>query len=139
MGGLFLEPDNFLPANPMVTPLEISPVWYMTPFYAMLRAVPNKLLGLMTMAGALALMFVLPWLDRSRVRSIRYKGTYSKIAIVVFVICFMGLGYLGHEGVTTLRTMMARIFTLGYYGFFLLMPFYTAREKTKPLPERVTE
>jgi ubiquinol-cytochrome c reductase cytochrome b subunit len=138
MGGLFLEPDNFVPANPMVTPPEIAPVWYMTPFYAMLRAVPNKLLGLSIMAGAIALMFVLPWLDRSKVRSIRYKGTCSKIAIIVFVICFMGLGYLGHEAVSPLRTMLARIFTLGYFGFFLLMPIYTSIEKTKPLPERVT-
>lgn len=138
MGGLFLEPDNFIPANPMVTPPEISPVWYMTPFYAMLRAVPNKFLGLVTMAAGIAIMFVLPWLDRSKVKSIRYKGTYSKIAIVVFVICFMGLGYLGHEGVSYLRTMMARIFTLGYFGFFLLMPFYTSYEKTKRVPERVT-
>lgn len=138
MGGIFIEPDNFIQANPMVTPLEISPVWYMTPFYAMLRAVPNKLFGVMTMAGAIALMFVLPWLDRSRVRSIRYKGGYSKIAIAIFVICFMGLGYLGHEGVTPLRTMMSRIFTLGYFGFFLLMPIYSSMEKTKPLPERVT-
>jgi ubiquinol-cytochrome c reductase cytochrome b subunit len=80
----------------------------------------------------------LPWLDRSRVRSIRYKGNYSKIAIVIFVISFMGLGYLGHEGVSSLRTLMARIFTIGYFGFFLLMPFYSSREKTKPLPERVT-
>ncbi len=139
MGGLFLEPDNFIPANPFKTPLEISPVWYMTPFYAMLRAVPNKLLGLCAMAGAIALMFVLPWLDRSKVRSIRYKGVYSKIALVVFVICFMGLGYLGHEGVSPLRTILARILTVGYYGFFLLMPFYSAMEKTKPVPERVTE
>lgn len=137
--GLFIEPDNSIVANPMVTPPEISPVWYMTPFYAMLRAVPNKLLGLVTMAGAIALMFVLPWLDRSRVRSIRYKGTLSKIAIVIFVVSFMGLGYLGHEGVSPLRTFMARLLTIGYYGFFLLMPFYTAYEKTKPLPERVTE
>jgi len=138
LGGLFLEPDNFIPANPMVTPPEISPVWYMTPFYAMLRAVPNKLLGLMTMAAGVAIMFVLPWLDRSKVRSIRYKGTYSKIAILVFVVCFMGLGYLGHEGVSPLRTMMARVFTIGYFGFFLLMPFYSSRENTKQLPERVT-
>jgi ubiquinol-cytochrome c reductase cytochrome b subunit len=138
MGGLFLEPDNFVQANPMVTPPEIAPVWYMTPFYAMLRAVPNKLLGLSIMAGAIALMFVLPWLDRSKVRSIRYKGTYSKIAIVVFVICFMGLGYLGHEAVSPLRTTLARLFTLGYFGFFLLMPIYSSIEKTKPLPERVT-
>jgi len=138
VGGLFLENDNFIKANPMVTPLEISPVWYMTPFYAMLRAVPNKLLGLMTMAGAMALMFVLPWLDRSPVRSIRYKGTLSKIGIVVFVICFVGLGYLGHEGVSSLRTLMARVFTIGYYAFFLLMPFYTSFETTKRLPERVS-
>ncbi len=138
MGGLFLEPDNFIPANPMVTPPEISPVWYMTPFYAMLRAVPNKLFGVITMAAAIALMFVLPWLDRSRVRSIRYKGKLSKIAITVFVVCFIGLGYLGHEAVSPIRTLLSRLFTLGYFGFFLLMPFYTAYESTKPLPERVT-
>jgi ubiquinol-cytochrome c reductase cytochrome b subunit len=138
MGGLFLEPDNFLPANPLQTPAEISPVWYMTPFYAMLRAVPNKLLGLVTMAAGIAIMFVLPWLDRSRVRSIRYKGIGSKIAIVIFVISFIGLGYLGHEAVSPLRTMMARLLTITYFGFFLLMPFYTSMEKTKTLPERVT-
>lgn len=138
MGGLFIEPDNFVAANPMVTPPEISPVWYMTPFYAMLRAVPNKFLGLVVMAGAIALMFVLPWLDRSRVRSIRYKGIYSKVAILVFVVCFIGLGYLGHEGVSSLRTLMARVLTFGYYAFFLLMPIYTSKEKTKHLPERVT-
>lgn len=139
MGGLFLEPDNFLAANPMVTPPEISPVWYMTPFYAMLRAVPQKFLGLVVMASAIALMFVLPWLDRSRVRSIRYKGMLSKIAIVAFVISFMGLGYLGHEAVSPLRTWMARLFTFTYFAFFLLMPFYTKFETTKRLPERVTE
>ena len=137
-GGLFLEADNFIPANPLQTPAEISPVWYMTPFYAMLRAVPNKLMGLCTMAAAIAVMFVLPWLDRSPVRSIRYKGTLSKIGIVVFVISFIGLGYLGHEAVSPLRTMMSRILTVGYFGFFLLMPFYTRMEKTKPLPARVT-
>lgn len=138
LGGLFLEPDNSIPANPMLTPPEISPVWYMTPFYAMLRAIPNKLFGLMTMAAGIAIMFVLPWLDRSPVRSIRYKGTLSKIAIVIFVISFMGLGYLGHESVSVLRTYMARIFTIAYFGFFLLMPFYSKFEKTKHLPERVT-
>lgn len=138
MGGYFLEPDNFIPANPLQTPNEIAPLWYMTPFYAMLRAVPNKLLGVIVMAASIAIMFVLPWLDRSRVRSIRYKGTYSKIALVVFVISFIVLGYLGHEGVTYWRTFFARIFTVTYFGFFLLMPFYTSIEKTKPLPERVT-
>jgi ubiquinol-cytochrome c reductase cytochrome b subunit len=139
MGGLFIEPDNFIMANPLQTPDEIAPVWYMTPFYAMLRAVPNKLLGLMAMAAGIAIMFVLPWLDRSPVRSIRYKGTLSKVAIVIFVISFCGLGYLGGEAVTTTRTMMARVFTLTYFAFFLLMPFYSRMEKTKRLPERVTE
>jgi ubiquinol-cytochrome c reductase cytochrome b subunit len=136
-GGLFLEPDNAIPANPLQTPLEISPVWYMTPFYAMLRAVPNKLFGLITMASAIALMFVLPWLDRSPVKSIRYKGSWSKIAIVLFVISFIGLGYLGHEPVSALRTLLARLLTVTYFGFFILMPFYTAYEKTKTLPDRI--
>ena len=110
----------------------------MTPFYAMLRAIPNKLLGLMTMAAGIAIMFVLPWLDRSKVRSIPYKGYYSKVAIVIFVICFIGLGYLGSQGVSPLRTLLARVFTFGYFAFFLLMPFYSSLEQTKPLPERVT-
>src|SRR3990167_6477216 len=139
MGGYFIEPDNFIVANPMVTPTEIAPVWYMTPFYAMLRAIPNKLLGLIAMAAGIAIMFVLPWLDRSRVRSIRYKGILSKIAVVIFVISFIGLGYLGSEPVSTVRTLLARIFTITYFAFFLLMPIYTLMEKTKPLPERVTE
>lgn len=139
MGGIFLEPDNSIMANPLVTPPEISPVWYMTPFYAMLRAIPNKLFGLIVMASAIALMFVLPWLDRSPVRSIRYKGSLSKIAIAVFVISFVGLAYLGHEAVSPLRTLMSRLLTFTYFAFFLLMPFYTKMEKTKRLPERVTE
>ena len=139
MNGLFLEPDNSMLANALVTPPEISPAWYMTPFYAMLRAIPNKLLGVIVMAAAIALMFVLPWLDRSRVRSIRYKGWMSKLAIVAFVVSFVGLGYLGHEGVSPLRTIMSRLLTFLYFAFFLLMPFYTRLETTKRLPERVTE
>ncbi len=138
MGGLFLEAENYLPADPLHTPEHIAPVWYMTPFYAILRAVPNKLLGLMAMAAAIAFMFVLPWLDRSPVRSIRYKGVLSKIAILVFVICFIGLGYLGIRPVSPLRSLMAQIFSVGYFLFFLLMPIYTSREKTKLVPERVT-
>lgn len=139
MGGFFLEPDNFLPANPMKTPEHIAPVWYMTPFYAILRAVPDKFLGLLAMAAAIALMFVLPWLDRSKVRSIRYKGIYSKIAIVVFVLCFIGLGYLGVQPVSPLRSFLAQVYSIGYFAFFLLMPFYSRYEQTKPLPERLTE
>lgn len=138
MGGFFLEPENFMQANSMQTPEHIAPVWYMTPFYAILRAVPDKFLGLLAMAAAIALMFILPWLDRSPVRSIRYKGNGSKLAIIIFVICFVGLGYLGIEPVTPLRSLLARIYSLGYFAFFLLMPFYTAYEKTQPAPERVT-
>jgi ubiquinol-cytochrome c reductase cytochrome b subunit len=138
-GGLFLEQENYLPANPLQTPEHITPAWYMTPFYAILRAVPNKLLGVIAMAAAIAFMFVLPWLDRSRVRSIRYKGIYSKVAITIFTICFIGLGYLGHEPVSPLYTFLARLFTFIYFAFFILMPFYTAKEKTHPVPERLTK
>jgi ubiquinol-cytochrome c reductase cytochrome b subunit len=137
-GGYFLEPDNYTPANPLLTPAHIAPVWYMTPFYAILRAVPNKLLGLFAMASAIALMFVLPWLDRSRVRSIRYKGVWSKIAIVVFVISFIGLGYIGIQPVSPLRSMLARVYAVGYFAFFLLMPVYTSLEKVNRIPERLT-
>ena len=139
MGGYFLEPDNYVPANPLQTPEHIAPVWYMTPFYAILRAVPNKFLGLMAMAAAIALMFVLPWLDRSRVRSIRYKGVWSKLAIALFVVSFTGLGYLGIEPVSPLRSFMAQVFSVGYFLFFLAMPIYTAYEKTTLPPERATQ
>ena len=138
MGGYFLEPDNDVPANPLVTPEHIAPVWYMTPFYAILRAVPNKLLGLVAMAAAIAFLFILPWLDRSRVKSIRYKGVWSKYAITLFVICFIGLGYLGSQTVSDIRTLLAQFFTAGYFLFFILMPIYTRYEKTKPLPEHLT-
>lgn len=138
MGGYFLENNNFIPANPLQTPEHIAPVWYMTPFYAILRAVPNKFLGLVAMASAIGLMFVLPWLDRSRVRSIRYKGYLSKIAITIFVISFTGLGYLGIQPVSPLRATLAEIFSVGYFAFFLLMPFYTRCEKTTEPPEFFT-
>lgn len=138
VNGLFLEHDNFVLANPLQTPEHIAPVWYMTPFYAILRAIPDKLLGLAAMASAIALMFVLPWLDRSRVRSIRYKGIWSKIAIVVFVICFVGLGYVGIQPVSPVLAVLAQVFSAGYFLFFLTMPIYTSLEKTKPVPERLT-
>jgi len=138
MNGLFIEPDNYVPADNMQTPEHIAPVWYMTPFYAILRAIPNKLFGLILMALSIAIMFVLPWLDKSPVRSIRYKGNLSKIAITVFVICFVGLGYLGTQPVSVLYTYLARLFTVGYFVFFLLMPFYTRYEKPHPLPEHLT-
>ena len=138
MGGYFLEPSNFIQADPLQTPTYIAPVWYLTPYYAMLRAIPNKLSGVLVLYSSVLILFFLPWLDRSPVRSIRYKGLYSHIAITIFVISFLMLMYLGSEIVTPTRIFLARIFTLCYFLFFLLMPFYTQYENTKHVPERVT-
>lgn len=137
-GGFFLEPPNFEAANSLKTPEHIAPVWYYTPFYAILRAVPSKLGGVIAMGGAIAFLFLIPWLDRSPVRSIRYKGILSKIALTIFAISFLVLGYLGATPATPTATILARIFTILYFLFFLLMPFYTAIEKCKQPPERVT-
>jgi len=138
MGGYFLEKPNFEPANPLKTPDHIAPVWYFTPYYAMLRAVPDAFLGVVVMGAAIAILFVLPWLDRSPVKSIRYKGVISKIALFSLVVSFIILGYLGVVVATPERTMWARILTAVYFGFFILMPWYTKIEKTKPVPKRVT-
>lgn len=137
-GGYFLERPNFEPANALKTPEHIAPVWYYTPFYAILRAVPNKLGGVIAMGGAIAFLFVLPWLDKSPVKSIRYKGILSKVALTIFVISFLGLGYLGATPATETATIAARILTILYFLFFLLMPIYTAIETCKQPPERVT-
>lgn len=137
MHGYFLEYANFAQANPLVTPAHIAPPWYLAPFYSMLRAVPNKLAGVCAAAGALALLFVLPWLDRSPVRSIRYRGIYSKIAICILVISFSGLGLLGVIHLTPTRLNAARILMILFYAVFLLMPFYTCHEKTKVPPKRL--
>ncbi len=139
MGGYFLEHANFIPANPLATPEHIAPVWYFTPFYAILRAIPDKFAGVIAMGGAICILFVLPWLDRSPVKSIRYRGGIYKKAILLFVISFVGLGYLGMQAPTATATIMARICTAVYFGFFLLMPIYTRWEKTKPIPKRLTE
>ncbi|MFW9605631.1 MAG: cytochrome b [Pseudomonas sp.] len=138
MGGYFLEKPNFEPANPFKTPAHIAPVWYFTPFYAILRAVPDKLLGVIAMGGAIAVLFVLPWLDRSPVRSMRYKGWMSKVWLAIFVVSFVILGVLGVLAPTPGRTLLSQICTILYFAFFILMPFYTRMEKTKPVPERVT-
>ncbi len=138
MGGYFLEAPNFEAANPLKTPEHIAPVWYMTPFYAILRAIPDKLGGVLAMGGAIALLFVLPWLDRCEVKSIRYRGWSYKLALGVFVVSFIALGYLGANVPTPATTIAARLFTALYFLFFLLMPIYTTFEKTKPVPERLT-
>jgi ubiquinol-cytochrome c reductase cytochrome b subunit len=136
--GLFLEAPNFIPANPLQTPEHIAPVWYMTPYYAILRAIPNKLMGVVAMASSILILFFLPWLDRSPVRSIRYKGWLYKSAIGLFVISFIGLGYLGMNEPTPIKVILARLFAGIYFGFFILMPIYTKLDKTKPEPSRVT-
>lgn len=138
MGGYFLEKPNFEQANAFKTPEHIAPVWYFTPFYAILRAVPDKLFGVIAMGAAIAVLFVLPWLDRSPVRSMRYKGWLSKIWLLVFCVSFVILGVLGVLAPTPGRTLLSQLCTVLYFAYFLLMPFYTRLEKTKPVPERVT-
>jgi len=144
-GGYLIEHPNYEPADPLKTPELIAPVWYYTPYYSMLRAatfplfgMTAKFWGLVVMAGAIAILFVLPWLDKSPVRSMRYKGMGSKIMLGLFVISFFILGYLGTVHPTPGRTIVAQICTAIYFAFFLLMPWYTSVEKTKPEPERVT-
>jgi|TARA_B100001250_G_scaffold72479_1_gene58865 ubiquinol-cytochrome c reductase cytochrome b subunit len=137
MGGYFLEHANFDPADSLKTPEHIAPVWYFTPFYAMLRAVPDKLLGVILMGTAIILPFFLPWLDRCKVKSIRYRGIIYKIALTLFVISFIALGYLGLQVATVTYTFLARVFSVIYISFFILMPVYTSFEKTKEVPERV--
>ncbi len=138
MGGYFLEHANFIPADPLKTPEHIAPVWYFTPFYAILRAIPDKFAGVIGMGGAIVVLFLLPWLDRSPIKSIRYRGGLYKKALLMFVICFIGLGYLGTQPATPTATTFARIFTAIYFGFFLLMPLYTRWEKGKTEPTRLT-
>ena len=138
MGGFFLEKPNFEQANAFKTPEHIAPVWYFTPFYAILRAVPDKLMGVVAMGASIALLFVLPWLDRSPVRSMRYKGWMSKLWLWIFCISFVILGYMGVQQPTPTFTLISQICTVLYFLYFILMPFYTSMEKTKPVPERVT-
>ena len=136
-GGYFIEMANFQEANPLVTPEHIAPVWYYAPFYTMLRAIPDPLGGLIVMAAAVAIFFVVPWLDRSKVASIRYKGIFSKIALTMFGVSFLTLGYLGTVGVTEIRKTMSVICTIIYFAYFLLMPIYTKYEATKEVPKRL--
>ena len=145
MGGYFLEANNFIPADSMKTPLHIAPVWYFTPYYSILRAntvnflwQPAKLWGVIFMGLGVLIFFLLPWLDRSPVKSIRYRGPLYKIALGIFVVAFLVLGYLGVLPPTPTRTAVAQVFTVVYFLFFLLMPIYTKLDKTRPVPDRVT-
>ncbi len=153
-GGYFLEYNNFIPADPLKTPPHIAPVWYFTPFYSILRAVPpmfnSQFPGVIAMGVSTLIFFLLPWLDRSPVKSIRYKGPLFRAALTTFVIVFLILGYLGTEptnvwgqfgawlGNADRATVVARIGTAIYFLFFLLMPWYSKIDKCKPEPGRVT-
>jgi ubiquinol-cytochrome c reductase cytochrome b subunit len=139
-GGLFLEHDNFIEANRLVTPEHIKPTWYYTSFYAMLRVVPNKLAGVITMFSAILVLFFLPWLDRGKVKSWRYRGTGFRVALFVLGICFVWLGKIGSgPGTDPLETIIGRCLTAAYFGFFIFLWVYTAFgfERTKAVPERV--
>lgn len=143
MGGYFLEYANFEQANNLKTPDHIAPVWYYTPYYAMLRAIPSPFWGFMVMAAAIAIFFVLPWLDRSPVRSWRYKGWITHFWLYTFAFTFLFLGYLGAKpaDINILGmggTMWARIFTVVYFAFFGTMYWWSKYDKTYPVPERVT-
>jgi len=142
MGGYFLEGNNFVPADPMKTPEHIAPVWYFTPYYAILRAVPpmfgSQFPGVVAMGAATMIFFFLPWLDRGKVKSIRYRGPIYKTFLALFVISFIGLGWLGLMPATPLYTWIARVLSVVYFAFFLLMPWYTSIDKCKDEPDRVT-
>ncbi|RLA08554.1 MAG: cytochrome b [Gammaproteobacteria bacterium] len=138
MGGYFIEHANFIPANPMATPEHIAPLWYFTPFYAILRAVPDKFMGVVAMGAAIMILFALPWIDRGKVLSIRYRSVAYKVLIAIFVISFFVLGYLGMQPATATMTLIAQIASIAYFGFFIALFFISKNEKTGEVPKRVT-
>jgi ubiquinol-cytochrome c reductase cytochrome b subunit len=154
MGGYFLEHNNFIPADPLKTPDHIAPVWYFTPFYSILRAIPplfgSQFPGVLAMGAAVLILLFLPWLDRAKVRSVRYRGNLYKSSLVLFVISFFVLGYLGVKptnvwgslgpffGDVETAVVVARVCTIFYFAFFILMPLITKFDKTKPLPKNLT-
>ena len=144
-GGYFLEYNNFFPADPLKTPLHIAPVWYFTPFYSILRSVvwpifglEAKFWGVVAMGASVMIIALLPWLDRSPVKSIRYRGPIYKGFLTAFVIAFLTLGYLGTQPPSELGQILSQMCSLVYFAFFLLMPWYSKIDKCKPEPERVT-
>ena len=185
LGGYFLEYNNFIPADPLTTPLHIAPVWYFTPYYSMLRAVTSQMIyvfiavvllaalmavvkvkmaaplklgvlgaavvasglllsidakfwGVVIMGGAVVIMFFLPWLDNSKAKSIRYRPSWNKWLYVVFVINFFILGYLGVKPPSPVGELVSQVGTMIYFGFFLLMPWWSRIGESKPVPTRVT-
>ena len=144
MGGYFLEYNNFIPADPLKTPAHIAPVWYFTPFYSILRAITFPFLGLdakfwgvVAMGGAVVILFFLPWLDKSKVKSIRYRPALHKWIYAVFVINFIVLGYLGVKPPSDIGQIVSQIGTLYYFLFFLAMPWWSKLGTFNPEPDRV--
>jgi ubiquinol-cytochrome c reductase cytochrome b subunit len=184
-GGYFLEYNNFIPADPLKTPLHIAPVWYFTPFYSMLRATNDlminvlvgivalataltllrgrfggkgkvalavvalvaigllktfdaKFWGVVVMGGAVVILFFLPWLDHSLAKSMRYRPGWHKAVLGVFVFFFLVLGYLGSQPPSEAGNYVSQLGTLLYFGFFLLMPWWSRMGTFKPVPDRVT-
>jgi len=136
--GLFMESPNFEPANPVSTPEHIAPVWYFTPYYAILRAVPDQKIGALLMAISVAAFLFVPWLDRAQNKSIRYRGVLSKLLLGMFFVTFLVLMWLGLKPAEGLYVMLARIFTALYFAFFILLPFVSKADGNGPVPERVT-
>src|SRR5258706_5641821 len=138
LNGLFLEAPNFEPANPLSTPDEIAPSWYFIPYYAILRAVPNQKIGALLMLLSIVIWFFMPWLDRSPVKSMRYRGNISRAFLALFVVCFLALMYMGLKKPEEPYVTIARCAMVGYFAFFVLMPIYTKLDKPRPVPARVT-
>ena len=144
-GGVFLEKDNFAPANSLQTPPDIVPLWYFTPYYSILRAntfnffwIDAKIWGVVFFGLSIVVFFLLPWLDRSPVKSIRYRSMPFKVALVAFLLAFFLLAWLGMNPVNPLNTLLAQIGSVIYFAFFFLMPWFTSIGETKPVPDRVT-
>ena len=125
MGGYFLEHANFEPANPLATPEHIAPVWYFTPFYTVLRAIPNPFWGVVAMFAAVFVLFLLPWIDKNKVKSIRYRSVLYKVNLLVFLVAFVALGYLGMESVTEMKSQMALRLSELYFLFFVVLGIYS--------------
>jgi quinol-cytochrome oxidoreductase complex cytochrome b subunit len=132
------HPDNYIPANPMVTPAHIVPEWYFLPFYAILRAIPDKLGGVIAMGAAIGILFTLPWIDRSKVRSATFRPTYRKM-FWVFLANTILLGYIGGKPAEGNYIIIGQFATLVYFGFFALLYWVSGREKTLPLPESISK
>jgi ubiquinol-cytochrome c reductase cytochrome b subunit len=145
MGGYFLEYNNFIPADPLKTPAHIAPVWYFTPYYSILRAmvwnffwIDAKVWGVVAMGASTLIFFFLPWLDRSPVRSIRYRPTLHTYIYGLFVVAFLILGYLGTQPPSPVGEVVSQVCTVIYFGFFLGMPWWSRWGQFKPVPARLT-